>query len=102
MIIRHRPRGEAQAQAKQFEIEKQDWAPCWPRMEINLPMYKYTVAPINVSLLTLVQVGTLPIMLPVVQPVLDKGVAFGKPLDKVFIVNVMDRNVHVLVASDER
>ena len=41
-------------------------------------------------------------MLPVVQSSFDEGIALRKPLDEVFIVNVVDRDVKMLVASDKR
>jgi hypothetical protein len=33
---------------------------------------------------------------------LDEGVAFGKPLDKVLILDIVNGNVQILVAFDER
>lgn len=40
--------------------------------------------------------------MPVVEPLFDEGVALGKPLDEVFILNVVDRDVTMLVASEKR
>jgi hypothetical protein len=33
---------------------------------------------------------------------LDEGVAFGEPLDEVLVLNIVDWNVQMLVAFDER
>lgn len=41
-------------------------------------------------------------MLPVGQPLSDEDIALRKPLNKIFIVNVVDRDVKMLVAFDKR
>lgn len=69
---------------------------------INLPMNKHTAASINISVLFPICAGIVHIILPVVQPLLDKGVALGKPLDEVLIINIVNRDVQMLVPLGER
>jgi hypothetical protein len=63
---------------------------------------KYTTASANVSASTLNCAGLLHIVSPVVQPLVDEGVASRKPLDEVFVLNIVDGNVQMLVAFDQR
>ena len=64
-------------------------------------MYKHATAAVHFSALPVVCAWSLPSTCPVAQPLIDKGVTFGKPLDEVCIVNVINRNVQMLVASKE-
>jgi hypothetical protein len=65
-------------------------------------MNKHTAAPANVSALTLICDGVLRIILPGAQTLLDEGVALGKPFDEIFVVHIIDGDVHMFVSSDER
>lgn len=65
-------------------------------------MNKHTTASFNVSVWSLICAGILHNMSPVAQPLLDEGIAFGKPLNEVFVVNIINGNVQMLVALDKR
>jgi len=39
---------------------------------------------------------------PIVQAVVNEGIAPREPCEKVFVVDVIDRNVEVLITTDER
>ena len=65
-------------------------------------MNKHATASANISGLTPICAMILHIMLPVAQSFLDEGIALGKPLNEIFIVDIMDGNVQMLIGSKER
>lgn len=61
-------------------------------------MNKHTATFLGVSVFILMCAGILHIALPVAQPLLNEGIALGEPLNEVFVVNVVDGDMQMLVA----